>query len=122
MFERLKKDWKDYRVGLLIALAVVIIATALGRGVCIFKNALGIPCAGCGLTRSFLLILQGEFGQAWELHPFAYGWILFLTVFFIDRYVLRKKEVLWKVALVLLCGGMLVFYIYRLCMGSLAGI
>lgn len=122
MLERLKKDWKNYRVGLLIALVVVALATVLGRGVCFVKNFLGFPCPGCGLTRSFLLILQGKFLQAWELHPFSYGWIVFAGIFCVDRYVLRKREVLWRVALILLCGGMMVFYVYRLLTGGFAGI
>lgn len=119
MLERIKSDWKNYKVGLLIALEVVVVATVLGRGICYFKNLTGIPCPGCGMTRSFLLILQGRFKQAWELHPFVYGWIVFAVIFFVDRYVLRKKEVLWRVALILLCGGMLLFYMYRLFTGGL---
>lgn len=122
MLERLKSDWKNYKAGLLIALVVVVAATVLGRSVCYFKNITGMPCPGCGMTRSFLLILQGQFGKAWELHPFAYGWMVFAVIFFVDRYILRKKEVLWRVALILLCGGMLVFYVYRLFTGGLAGI
>lgn len=122
MFEKLKEDWKSYRVGLLIALVVVIAATLLGKGICYFKNITGIPCPGCGMTRSFLLILQGKFTEAWKIHPFAYGWIVFAIIFFVDRYVLRKKEVFWKVAFILLCAGMLVFYVYRLFTGGLAGI
>ncbi len=119
MLERIKKDWKNYKTGLLIALVVVVIATVLGRGICYFRNITGMPCPGCGMTRSFLLILQGKFKQAWELHPFAYGWIVLAIIFFVDRYVFGKKEVLWRVTLILLCGGMLVFYVYRLFMGGL---
>ncbi len=122
MLERIKNDWKNYKVGLLIALVVVVVATVLGRGICYFKNLTGIPCPGCGMTRSFLLILQGRFAQAWEMHPFAYGWIVFAVIFFVDRYVLRKREVLWRVALIFLCGGMLLFYVYRLFTGGLTGI
>ncbi len=122
MFERLKKDWKDNRVGLLIVVGVVIVATVLGRGVCYFRNITGLPCPGCGMTRSFLYILQGEFVQAWEMHPFAYGWIVFAGIFFVDRYVIGKKEVLWHVALIVLCIGMLVFYVYRLFTGGLGAI
>lgn len=122
MLDKLREDWKNNRVGLLIVLVVVLAATLLGKGICYFKNITGIPCPGCGMTRSFLYILKGEFGQAWNLQPFAYGWIVFAVIFFVDRYVLRKKETLWRVALILLCCGMLVFYVYRLFTGGLSGI
>lgn len=122
MLEKLRQDWKNNRVALLIVLAVVVVATLLGKGVCYFRNITGIPCPGCGMTRSFLYILQGEFAKAWHMHPFAYGWIVLAVIFFVDRYVIRKKEVLWHVALIVLCVGMLVFYVYRLLTGSLSAV
>lgn len=122
MIEKLKKDWNNYKVGILAAIIFVAVATLLFGGVCYFKRITGIPCPGCGLTRSFLLILQGKFSQAWELHPFAYGWIVFAIIFLVDRYVLRGKEVLWKIALIVLCMGMLVLYCYRLLTGGLVGL
>ncbi len=120
MLEKLKEDWKNNRVALLIVLAVVVVATVFGKGVCYFRNITGIPCPGCGMTRSFLYILQGEFAKAWQMHPFAYGWIVLAVIFFVDRYVIRGKEVLWHVALIVLCAGMLVFYVYRLFTGGLS--
>ncbi|MBO5761541.1 MAG: DUF2752 domain-containing protein [Lentisphaeria bacterium] len=36
---------------------------------CIFRIFTGLPCPGCGLTRSFLLLLQGDMGNSFRLHP-----------------------------------------------------
>jgi hypothetical protein len=36
---------------------------------CIFKEAFGVSCPGCGLTRSLVLALGGDFGRAFALNP-----------------------------------------------------
>lgn len=52
-------------------------ALALGLGaltlqpysVCPFAVATGLPCPGCGLTRSFVALAQGQLSVAWHVHP-----------------------------------------------------
>jgi hypothetical protein len=36
---------------------------------CVFKNVTGIPCPSCGVTRSILCILQGDFWGGLYLNP-----------------------------------------------------
>ena len=36
---------------------------------CVFKQAFGIPCPTCGLTRSFLLALHGQARAAMSINP-----------------------------------------------------
>lgn len=36
---------------------------------CAFKQAFGIPCPTCGMTRSVLLALHGHLGEALEMNP-----------------------------------------------------
>jgi Protein of unknown function (DUF2752) len=59
------------------ALAFVLLTAALpsqGAGVpiCLFRYLTGLPCPGCGLTRSFSCILHGDFERGYEYHPFGY--------------------------------------------------
>ena len=37
--------------------------------VCTFKRYLGIGCPGCGLTRSFISLADGNLGRAWHFNP-----------------------------------------------------
>ncbi len=37
--------------------------------VCWLRSRLGLPCPTCGVTRSVVLTLHGEFGTAWRLAP-----------------------------------------------------
>ena len=36
--------------------------------ICLLKDAFGIPCPGCGLTRAFLFLGHGDFRSAMELN------------------------------------------------------
>jgi hypothetical protein len=65
------------RTAALGALALILLAAALpshGAGVpiCLFRYLTGLPCPGCGLTRSFSCILHGEFERGYDYHPFGY--------------------------------------------------
>jgi len=68
------------------ALALVLLAAALpsqgaGIQICFFRYLTGLPCPGCGLTRSFSCILHGDFARGYGYHPFGYVLLpLFLFV------------------------------------------
>lgn len=44
---------------------------------CFFHRTLGIPCPGCGLTRSFVATARGDFRRAVEFNPM--GPVLYLV-------------------------------------------
>lgn len=43
---------------------------------CLWKQNFGIECLGCGMQRSFVLLLQGEFTAAFKMYPAIYTLIL----------------------------------------------
>ncbi len=45
--------------------------------ICPMLNWTGIPCPSCGLTRSFMALVRGDFHQALSFH--AFGPLFFLT-------------------------------------------
>ena len=49
-----------------------------GPVLCPFRCLTGLPCPGCGLTRSFCAMAQGDFTQAFAFHLF--GPILMLAL------------------------------------------
>ena len=38
-------------------------------GTCTFQHVTGIPCPGCGLTRSFISLAHGRLRDAWNYNP-----------------------------------------------------
>lgn len=64
---------------------------------CWFKQRLGFPCPTCGMTRSFLLSLQGQFTEAAALNPagplLVLGLVLFsLALLFLMFYRRRRTS------------------------------
>lgn len=51
--------WMLHRTGLLGVLA------------CRFRSETGLPCFGCGMSRSLLALLRGDPGTTLLMHPFA---------------------------------------------------
>lgn len=59
--------------------AAVWLGAHFGRDLrlCLFKQLTHLPCPTCGLTRSVLSLLRGEFGQAWLYNPLLCSIIAF---------------------------------------------
>jgi hypothetical protein len=57
---------------LTIAFAVNPATVDDGPVVCPFRLATGLPCPGCGLTRSWVYIAHGDVGDAVRANPFGY--------------------------------------------------
>jgi len=60
--------------GLVAAVALAGWLAALGPGettICLVRNWTGIPCPGCGVTRSIEALLRGAYAEAFTLHPLA---------------------------------------------------
>lgn len=55
---------------------------------CFSKKYLGIECFGCGTQRAFVMLLRGEFSEAFHLFPAIYTLVALLLVVvlnFIDK-------------------------------------
>ncbi len=60
-----------------------------GLSTCSFHATTGIPCPGCGMTRSFACISHGYFKKAWDYHPF--GFLLYSIMLFFLVYPLLSR-------------------------------
>jgi len=60
--------------------------------VCQFKNIFGIDCPSCGLTRSFILWMHGDYLAAWKLHRLS----IFILVFLIIQIPYRLYTLILK--------------------------
>ncbi|HPK00502.1 MAG TPA: DUF2752 domain-containing protein, partial [Candidatus Hydrogenedentes bacterium] len=56
---------------------------------CWFRFLTGLPCPGCGLTRSVFAIGGGNFAAAWQSNPFGYVVYGVLVVLFLSPLLAR---------------------------------
>ena len=61
--------------------------------VCTFRNLTGLSCPGCGLTRSFICLMDGDFPAAWQFNPA--GLALFAAALF--QFPYRTGQI-WRLA------------------------
>jgi hypothetical protein len=52
-----------------------------GPVLCPFRVLTGLPCPGCGLTRSWVHLAHGQWDAAWFANPFGIVSMLAVTVF-----------------------------------------
>ncbi len=65
---------------------------------CWIHRFTGLPCAGCGLTRSMVSIAHGNFSLAWAYHPFGFYFFLLAVVI-----VIVSLLVFWKPKIISPC-------------------
>lgn len=66
---------------------------------CLNKKFLGFECMGCGLQRSFSLLLQGEFLASFKMYPAIYPLLLLLLVISINT--LKPSKYNYKAIVIL---------------------
>lgn len=121
-FKLIKQDLKTV-VPVLVFVALFIAAYnfILGK-ICPMRMVFGIPCPSCGITRAFLLVLQGEFYEATVMHPLWIVLILLLLAFLAVRYFVQDENKSKKlVQMIKVCFAVatvlcVVYYIYRMIM------
>jgi hypothetical protein len=82
---------------------------------CMFKQMIGIDCIGCGIQRSFSLILHGEFSAAFAMFPAIYTTLLFF--FSIALFIFDRKHNYQKIVISLAIINaviMIVSYVYKM--------
>lgn len=57
---------------------------------CLNKTYFGVECMGCGLQRSFALILEGSFVEAFYMYPAIYALILLFSNIGLQFFITYK--------------------------------
>lgn len=115
VWKRIRNDIREYHHAVFLLGIYYAAGRVCFRAFCPFLVITGLPCPGCGLSRSCLYLLKGQFARSFSLHPLGGIWLLFLCSFLIHRYVVGKKcpkWMLWLLALLLLAT--LFLYVVRM--------
>jgi hypothetical protein len=76
---------KNLIVPLIIIIFTSIFIFFTDYNVCFVKRTFGIPCPGCGLTRSFKNLFLLDFKKAIHYHPLFFLPILIMVIIFYSK-------------------------------------
>ena len=79
VFNQWQGPWAICVAWLGLFLATITPPHGTGATICWFKQATGIDCIGCGITRSLSCGLRGRFAESFNYHPFG----LFILALFL---------------------------------------
>jgi hypothetical protein len=82
---------------------------------CVNKTLFGVDCLGCGTQRAFVLILKGEFIEAFYMFPAIYT-LIFFFISLILHFFDKKRNYNKLISLLAIINGiiMIVSYIYKM--------
>lgn len=86
----IKNDIKQMVLPIGLVAGFIALSNIILGKVCIVRMLFGIPCPGCGITRAFLLLVQGKIKDATIMHPFWIAIVVLLVVFLVNRILIVK--------------------------------
>ena len=82
---------------------------------CYFKYFFGIDCPGCGLQRSIILLLKGNFGESIQMYPPLLPIVFVLLLHFLNKQVnYKNKAILFKLFVWTAAGITAANFLYKL--------
>lgn len=114
IIERIEKDIRQFWVAGAAFVVYYLVMRAVFGAFCPFLIITGFPCAGCGLTRAGLYLLQGNIARAAAMNPSIFIVLLFLAYCGYYRYVRGTKIKGFSIALAVLVVTTLAVYAYRM--------
>lgn len=112
--KRIAKDMKAYGMAAVIFLVYYLLVHLFRSAFCPMITLTGFPCAGCGLTRSFFYLLQGQPVRAAYMNPMSFCIVAFALYCGYYRYIKGTEIKGFTVLFTLLVAGMLLFYFVRM--------
>lgn len=97
------KDIKQKLIltGGILGAIVLMYVTQIG---CLFKRVTGIPCFGCGMTRSVLAALRLDFRTAFEYHWMFWAIPLMYLYLIYDLQPFKSRALNWTLGGILIAG------------------
>ena len=106
----LKKAW----IPIAACILYVVLMTILVGEVCPSKLIFGIPCAGCGMVRAFILFITFQFREAFAMNPGIYVVAVAFFIFIILRYF-THVDIKWiKILLIITLLSLIIIFAIRL--------
>lgn len=112
-----KRIWEDIRRYWIAIIVVAVLYTfmhLLFDAFCPSLVITGFPCPGCGITRSVIFFVTGQFERSFFVHPMGGVLVLFGVYCGFFRYIKGRKIPGFKWIIVTLIVAALVLFLVRM--------
>ncbi|MCL2719387.1 MAG: DUF2752 domain-containing protein [Lachnospiraceae bacterium] len=111
---RLLADFRIYWWVFLLFAAFYFVIQIFFTASCPVYRIIGLPCAGCGMSRAMRFVLTGQFSRAYFLNPLAFGIVFFGFYCFFYRYIKGKTIPYFVHGIVAIFILLFLFYFIRM--------
>lgn len=111
---RIRKDMRSYGAALAAVVVFYFLMHILFRAFCPMVVLTGFPCPGCGLTRSILFFLTGQWERSFYIHPLGGIVVCFFGYCAWFRYIKGRKIPGCNWILVFLAGTAVILFLIRM--------
>ena len=102
----MRKKWDLLIIFIIIAAISIFVNRYFnGRSICLFYNTCGVACPSCGMTRSYIALLHGDFHKAIYFHPLFWA-VPLLLIFY------KKKRIFYSIALLFIVVWIIRLFLY----------
>ncbi|MBQ4915764.1 DUF2752 domain-containing protein [Maribacter sp. MMG018] len=78
---------------------------------CFTKQVFDMDCPGCGLQRSLLFLIRGEFVSAFKMYPGIYPMLLLFLFLLINKSVnIKFSNLITNVLMIITAGTIIINY------------
>ena len=112
-----KRIWQDIREYWVVAITLAVcfvVVNLIFHTFCPMVIISGLPCPGCGLTRSIRYLLSGNIGQSLYINPMGIPIVCIMIYFFFNRYILGRKAKGMTLLIACVIFMLLVQYVWRM--------
>lgn len=112
--DRIRQDIKNlWPVAAVVAVYTVLV-NLIFHAFCPMVIVTGLPCPGCGMTRSLFFLATGRVGQSLWIHPMGVPIAALVFYFLWNRYVLGRNAKGMKVLVIVAIVLLVILYIWRM--------
>lgn len=114
MINRILNDIRRFSIAILAVFALYISMHTVFDAFCPSVILAGLPCPGCGITRSVLFLFTGQWKRSFYVQPMGVVLVLFALYCIFFRYIKGKKVPGFKGIVICLVIVSVILYIVRM--------
>ncbi len=112
--ERICQDIKNLWPAALAVVCCIILMNVIFHAFCPMVVLTGLPCPGCGMTRSLFLLLTGRVRQSIWMHPMGVPTACLFFYYLWNRYICGKRAKGMKFLIIAAILLLIVLYCVRM--------